>query len=221
MYADAQAGVSTRGTFHRPRTACAIAASLALLDLAACYWRVVLPWHRLVLAGAGAVAVAWLSGFDRQALGLVLRPIQGYRYWVKAGVGVGVSVMAFCLLVLAVMRVVGLRFPLRGLPPQEAFSFACYACLGAPMHEELLYRFVLCLPVAAVAGRSFTIVAGGAVFAALHFAYGNPAPTNFVAGFFLCWAYLRSGTLFVPIVFHALGNAFVVAAQLAIWYWVH
>jgi len=221
MHIETQAITNIHETFHRPWFTCVVAAGFVLLDLGACYWRLVLPWHRFILAGTGAAAISWLSGFDRQALGLVLRPIQGYRYWVKAGIAVGASVLGFCLLILAVIEATGLPLSLRGLSPHEASSFAFYACLGAPIHEELLYRLVLCLPLMAVAGPKFTIIAGGAVFAALHFAYGNPAPTNFIAGFFFCWAYLRSGTLLVPIVFHGAGNVSAVAGQLGIWYWAH
>ena len=221
MDTEAQTMTKIHETFRKPWTACIVAAGFVLFDLGACYWRSILPWHRFILAGAGAAAIAWLSGFDRQSLGLVLRPIQGFKYWVKAGIAVGAFVLGFSLLVLAVIKVAGLPFSLRGLSPHAASSFAFYACLGAPVHEELLYRLVLCLPLVAVAGPKFTIISGGAIFAALHFVYGNPAPTNFIAGFFFCWAYLRSGTLLVPIVFHSIGNAFAVATQLSIWFWTH
>ena len=45
-------------------------------------------------------------------------------------------------------------------------------------------------------------------------------PDNFIAGFFLTWAYLKGGSLAVPVVLHALGNLCAVAAQAAAWHWM-
>jgi membrane protease YdiL (CAAX protease family) len=49
------------------------------------------------------------------------------------------------------------------------------------------------------------------VFAWLHQLYGHLSPDNALAGLLLTWAYLRSGSLAVPIAPHALGNALVTA----------
>ena len=49
-------------------------------------------------------------------------------------------------------------------------------------------------------------IAGGIVFAALHFAYGSPGLDNFLAGYILAWAYIKSGSIIVPVVLHSLGN---------------
>jgi uncharacterized protein len=54
-------------------------------------------------------------------------------------------------------------------------------------------------------------VASGMIFGALHVLYGNPPPDNFIAGSFLAWAYLKIGTIVVPIASHLLGNLCVVA----------
>lgn len=66
-----------------------------------------------------------------------------------------------------------------------------------------------------------TVIVGGTLFAALHFVYGNAAPDNVVAGFFLTWAYLKSGTLVIPIIYHAAGNGFVLACHFVAWHWTH
>jgi len=82
-----------------------------------------------------------------------------------------------------------------------------WSCVHYPLLEETLYRLVLLVPLVALLGCRWAIVISGAVFAALHFAYGNPAPDNFVAGYLLAWAYLKSGSIVIPIAWHALGNA--------------
>ncbi len=60
--------------------------------------------------------------------------------------------------------------------------------------------------LSAALGPRRAIVIDGAVFALLHFVYGNASPDNFVGGYVLAWAYLRSGTIVVPLVLHAAGN---------------
>ena len=92
-------------------------------------------------------------------------------------------------------------------------------CVQVPLVEEVLYRLVLCVPLVALAGPRSAITDGGIVFAALHFVYGNPGPDNFIASFFPCWAYVKSGSLIVPILFHCVGNGFVVVVMLSNWYW--
>ena len=62
-----------------------------------------------------------------------------------------------------------------------------------------------------------TIFLSGCAFGALHFLYGNPAPDNFIAGYFLAWAYLKSGSVVVPIVLHSLGNLFVLSSHTVGW----
>jgi len=208
-----------RESHTRSWLALIIAMGVLIGDFVTCSLVRAPQWPRLLLAAVGAFVVAYLSGGDRKTLGLIPRPVQGYRYWLKAGLLIGVSVLGFCLLAAAVLQTAGWSVPLPMLSPQEAPSFAIMACVKAPLLEEVLYRFVLCLPLVAIAGPKYTVAVGGTTFAALHFAYGNPAPDNFIAGFFLCWAYLKSGSLLVPLLFHSIGNAFVMMAHLANWYW--
>jgi membrane protease YdiL (CAAX protease family) len=67
-------------------------------------------------------------------------------------------------------------------------------------------------------GSTVTILLSGVLFALLHAAYGNLAPDNTIAGFVLAWAYLRSSSLLVPIVLHALGNLCVFGIHVALFY---
>jgi membrane protease YdiL (CAAX protease family) len=59
----------------------------------------------------------------------------------------------------------------------------------------------------------------GITFGMLHILNGNAAADNMVAGFFLGWAFLKSGSIVVPIVLHSLGNLCVLASWVATWYW--
>jgi len=92
------------------------------------------------------------------------------------------------------------------------------ACLAAPVLEEAVYRFALCAPTAPILGRWPVIILSGLAFGWLHFIYGNPGPDNLIAGFLLAWAYLKSESILVPVVLHALGNFFVFLTQAGLYY---
>jgi membrane protease YdiL (CAAX protease family) len=64
------------------------------------------------------------------------------------------------------------------------------------------------------------VTVSGLAFAALHIVHGNPSPENLVGGFFLAWAYLKSGSIYIPILLHSLGNFVAWAGQVAAWYWL-
>jgi len=49
--------------------------------------------------------------------------------------------------------------------------------------------------------------------------YGNPSPENLLGGFILCWAFLKSQTLVVPLLLHAGGNACAFLANVAYSFW--
>ena len=69
-------------------------------------------------------------------------------------------------------------------------------------------------------GPKCAIAANGLIFGALHVLYGKPGTDDMVAGFFLAWAYLKSGSFVVPVVLHSLGNLSVLGVRVAAWYWV-
>jgi len=85
-------------------------------------------------------------------------------------------------------------------------------CVLAPVIEEGVYRVLLCT-VLATRFRHRTVVAiSGTAFAGLHLLYGNLAPTNLLAGYLLSWAYLMSGSFWVPVLWHAVGNLGILTA---------
>ena len=93
-------------------------------------------------------------------------------------------------------------------------------CVFAPLLEEAIYRVALCVPLAATVGAGWAVAASGAAFGLLHAVYGNPSPENVLGGFFLAWAYLRSGSACVPVLLHAAGNLLVLAGQVGGWYYL-
>ncbi|MBI5501710.1 MAG: CPBP family intramembrane metalloprotease, partial [Deltaproteobacteria bacterium] len=163
--------------------------------------------------------LAW--GWNGEALGLRLRPRQGWGWWVRAGLVLGGLVLVVVGVVGGVGLLVGVELP----PPVEApwgewVVWFRQACLQAPLVEEGTYRFVLCLPLLALWGRWPAILGSAVVFALLHVRYGVPAPDNFAGGFVFAWSYVASGTLVVPIVLHACGNLFVIGSQALYAWWM-
>lgn len=100
----------------------------------------------------------------------------------------------------------------RALLPNAPVWMAFLAlCIGAPLAEEILFRGFL-LGRLALTPLGFW---GGALIAnagwtALHFDYSWVGLADvFLAGLLFSWALWRTGSLWVPIVFHALYNTVV------------
>ncbi len=186
-----------------------------------------LLWHPIFAdlrrAGAGvlgAVLILGLARGDRMSLGLRLRPVQGYGYWIKASLVVGALLGVLIVVAAAVMYAVGKPFATRSMfvSTSQFRPVALHAVVVAPLLEEPIYRLVVCVPIIALFGRWPAVVASGGLFGYLHFHYGNPAPDNFFAGYVLAWAYLHSRSLAVPIALHALGNGLVIAGNIGAFY---
>jgi uncharacterized protein len=167
-------------------------------------WAVAITVTALLFAG---------SGRDPLWLGLRIRPVQGWRYWLVAAGVLGAIVLLGCLVFLGWQnwRQIDVTFPV--LPPHLFWSTFVSACLLAPILEETIYRLALCAPLAGRIGPVGTIVVSGIVFGLLHWIYRNPGPDNMIAGFLLGWAYLKSGSILVPIGLHSAGNLIVFGAQ--------
>jgi len=132
--------------------------------------------------------------------------------------GIGVAVGAVCIVAELILRTVAAPIPIIALPPQSIIPTLLLFCVLAPILEEGLYRLVLCASLVPLVGPRWTIFLSGALFAALHFVGSNPGLDNFIAGYFLAWVYLKSGSIVTPIVLHSLGNLCVVAMHVANWY---
>jgi membrane protease YdiL (CAAX protease family) len=48
---------------------------------------------------------------------------------------------------------------------------------------------------------------------------GIASPENQIAGFLLAWAFLKIGTILVPLAMHSAGNLIALASHVAAWYW--
>ena len=90
--------------------------------------------------------------------------------------------------------------------PPPLWHFVIFAVVAAPLVEEAIFRFALCSGAENLLGPRTTIVLSGLAFAAMHYVVDNPGPDNFIAGYVLAWAYLKSRSILVPIILHALGN---------------
>lgn len=177
--------------------------------------------ERWALLGLSTVLLVIAARGNRDALGLRIRPVQGWRAWIRPTLWVAAAILVLIALVVVGMWAVGIALPIRVFTPEEIARFAPSFLVGAPLLEEGLYRLVFCAGVVAILRPTATIFVGGVLFGALHFVYGNPAPDNCVAGFFLVWAYLKSGSLVLPILYHAAGNGFVLVCHFVAWHWTH
>ncbi len=174
----------------------------------------------LIAVGALVVNLHLVRG-DLASIGLTTKPIQGWRYWVWATLFVGLAVLCCIAVGLSAWVLLGRKLPIYTIPPASAASVFFHMCIVAPVLEESIYRLALCVPLAGSSRPWTAIVVSGLIFGALHVVYGNPGPDNLVAGYFLSWAYLKSGSIYVPILLHSLGNFVAWAGQIAAWYWLH
>jgi len=176
---------------------------------------------RIVVAVVAVVLVTALCRGDRASLGLSHRMLPTYRYWAAATLALGAIVGLLCVAAGVSLHCMGIRVPMPATAPGQILSEGVRMCVTGPLLEESIYRLVLCVPFAAIAGPKITIFVAGAVFAGLHFAYGNPGPDNVVAGFLLTWAFLKSGSFLTPLLLHSLGNACALAVHVIHWHVIY
>jgi uncharacterized protein len=173
---------------------------------------------RFLLSISVLIAYLPLVDWDRSSLGLTMAPIQGWWYWCKATLAIGAIISTIILVLVGSGHLLGWHFPDYRLTPTEALHAFSRACVKAPLVEESLYRLALCAPAAVLIRPVGAILASGVLFGLLHVFYGNVGPDNLIAGYFLAWAYLKSGTLVIPIALHSLGNLCVLSMHAAAWY---
>lgn len=200
----------------RRRGATALAVALALVGLQ--FALVGRPWvyHQrgaLLVLVLGGVVVLWrLAGRDGASLGLRTDLQPSLRYWL---LGVAVIGLVVGLIVAGYELVSGeYRHLTFHRPDARAWRWDfADLCIFYPAYEELVYRVALCSALVPWIGRWPTVVVSGALFALVHVVYGTAGPDNFVAGYFFAWAYLRSGSVALPMAMHAGGNLVVFLLQ--------
>lgn len=196
------------------------AAAFVLGDVLLCLRPEAILPYRLVFLPLTLIVLMRMPHCDRPSLGLTMRPRQGWVYWGKVTILIGVFMGFVVGGGLIVMRFKSGTFASFGRSPGHFVEALLPACVNAPIIEETIYRLILCVPAVCLLRPAGAIVLSGAVFAIFHFTSGVASPDNFVAGYILCWAYLKSGSLLVPIVLHALGNFCILLLQLGAWYLV-
>ncbi|MFT4711488.1 MAG: membrane protease YdiL (CAAX protease family) [Planctomycetota bacterium] len=87
--------------------------------------------------------------------------------------------------------------------------------LTAPFIEELLFRGLFQRQLEVGLGRTLAILISGPIFWIYHWiSYGSVTSINhMVAGWILAWAYAKTGSLWVAIALHAIGNLSVLLLQ--------
>ena len=140
---------------------------------------------RTIVAAISAGLIFIVSAFSPARTGLTLKPQQPWQYWLKMTLIFGAVMGGVIALVFGVVKALGINLPIFTVSPERYWPWFRSGCLWTPPMEEAMYRLVLCVPVAALLGPRSAIVVSGAVFAALHFLYGNPGLDNFIAGYVL------------------------------------
>jgi membrane protease YdiL (CAAX protease family) len=195
----------------------ALAAGIVTIDLV--FAQTIEPQVRIALATAFVlVSLATTRPVSRATIGLTLKPVQGWKPWAWAIFVLIASLSVVCLALFASVQYGGNPLALRSMfgSRHDAMTFMVTACLVAPIVEEAIYRVVLCSATKSLLGPWAAVVLSGLLFAFLHVRYGNPSVDNVLAGFILSWAFLKSGSVAVPLLFHSLGNAVIMALHASI-----
>ncbi|QDT52470.1 CAAX amino terminal protease self- immunity [Caulifigura coniformis] len=169
----------------------------------------------------GLMASLFLSDGNSAAHGLLLRPRQGWDRWGRFALLAAGVILLLGLFCVPVWWLLGWPLPVPQKDPQHWQEAFYWMCVVAPVYEEIVYRMLLTIALLPILGDRCLIFASGILFGWIHIRGGNPGPDNLIAGFFLQWAYLRSGTLLVPMAMHAAGNALALSSQLVNWHLFH
>lgn len=139
-------------------------------------------------------------------------PNGGWPLWIKVSLIVTAWALLFWFIIYGIASFVPWMRNFQEVDPAHVPQMLFPMCVLAPVIEEGVYRVLLCTVLAAKFRHRTVVVISGFAFAGLHALYGNLAPTNLVAGFLLSWAYLMSGSVWVPVLWHAVGNLGVLTA---------
>ncbi|MEX2374024.1 MAG: type II CAAX endopeptidase family protein, partial [Dehalococcoidia bacterium] len=174
--------------------------------------------------GGVVLILARRRGMSMADLGF--RPMEGTAWlWpVATWFGGVMLVAAYSLVIFVVEELTGrdLSRLVEGnpLPETEATTALVWAVLGvavilaAPFGEELFFRAFLFRAVQARWGLIAGLVASGGAFAVVHFEVSVFLPFWGI-GMLFAWAYHRSGSLWTPVIAHAIFNSVSFAATIA------
>jgi membrane protease YdiL (CAAX protease family) len=100
--------------------------------------------------------------------------------------------------------------------PMGMFSFAVLGMVSAPLCEELVFRGVFYPALRRRLGRGAAVLVSACVFAGIHLVWHMklfPPVTQFLGGLIFAWSYEKTRSLLVPAIFHAVGNAAILAGN--------
>jgi membrane protease YdiL (CAAX protease family) len=192
-----------------PLPLCGVALVVPLADLlliGVLHWDYLGTPQRVSLALFACIVLNEASNRTGGVLGSALAPDPNWRYWGWVMLFLGGILGLLVSIGLFISYWTGHTLPIPRVTPGDIPEALNRMCVEAPLIEEVIYCQAVCGAVLALAGPLWAIAVSGVPFALLHWVYGNPSLENQVGGFLLAWMYLRSGTLAVPILFHALGN---------------
>jgi membrane protease YdiL (CAAX protease family) len=169
---------------------------------------------RVCFALFAAVLLNEVSRADRAGLRSAFDPAPSWGFWVWTALIVGGVLTVLAAVAFGLLFLFGVAPEIPKLSPCDVQEALYRMCFDAPLVEEVIYRQALVGAMMSLAGPRWAIAVSGVLFAGLHWIYGNPFPENQVGGFVLAWMYIRSGTLIVPIAFHAGGNLGALCVQL-------
>jgi len=148
---------------------------------------------------------------------LNLRPEPSWQFWIKRATAVLFLVLALAWVELALVYRIGSEpWRARSLLEMVDGARVVEVLVVAPVLEELVHRFLLCTILAGMFATMRAVVVSGLFFALIHFLRGNLDVSNAVAGFLFAWAFLRSRSLIVPVLFHASGNLLALTFQIGL-----
>ncbi len=196
----------------------------ALLTVVACFplpyvsRQLGAEWNHSTIALMGTIAVIILHDGNVSGLGFRRTPLQGWWYWGRMALWLGLWVALIVIVFGVVAFTMSWTIPIYRANPQFLLHYLFFMCLYAPLIEEIVYRSLLAVALHSTLGDQGLIVVSGLVFAAVHWAYGNPSPENQIGGFLLAWAFVRSKTILVPLAMHSAGNLVALMVQVINWY---
>jgi membrane protease YdiL (CAAX protease family) len=183
---------------------------LALGAVGADQWLVkngyALSWTRFILPAAGLVLLDRMRRARPSAPCPRWRPREGWLPWWQVSLW---TLLGAAGLMIPILVAIMHFKPELAPDPLDGAAFAAALfpmCVLAPLTEEGVYRWLLCTGLSTRLPPWVIVVLSGTMFAGLHIIYGNPAVTNLLAGYLLAWVYLASGSLLVPVLWHAGGN---------------
>lgn len=152
-----------------------------------------LVWARIVLALLSLIVYRFILKIE---YGPLVNPLPNWKYWIKLGL---------CILPL---MVTALYFYPQKISVNTVTWFYYFGFIS-PILEEIIYRMVVCSTLLRFLSEKIVIGISTLIFVSLHFFAGGISFTHGLAGIFLGYAYTKSRSLLLVIIFHSIGNILI------------